>query len=295
MDLKVAADQLEAGVTKLLLKNGPDPNDYESIVWMVDQVEPDNIAHFRKLLKPVLNPNTMIGFSFAKPFGYNGDFFIIEKIYQRYINPDPLYRKWDEFFHWTPAVIAVVNRKKLAIEMLSKLHLKSQGNNAKVLILGSGPVSEVHDFFRRYPGGNLVFTLIDLDDRAIAYASRKNSAHLSKMSFINKNVIRYEPKGTFDLIWSAGLFDYFRDKHFVYLLRKFYQYVSPGGEMIIGNFNVDNPTRRIMEVLGDWFLYHRSSDELIHFAKQAGIEEQNIEVISEPQGINLFLCLKKPY
>lgn len=294
MDLKVAADQLEAVAKKFLLKNGPDPGEYERIVWLVDQVEPDHIAHFRALLKPVLNPNTLIGFCLAKPFGYNGDFFIIEKIYQHYINPDPLYRKWDEFFHWTPAVVAVVNRKKLAIEMLSKLHLKSQGNNAKALILGSGPVSEVYDFFGLYPNAKLMFTLIDLDNRAIAYASRKNKAHLSQMSFLNRNVIRYEPQGTFDLIWSAGLFDYFRDKHFVYLLRKFYRYVSPGGEMIIGNFNVENPTRRIMEVLGDWFLYHRSSDQLITFAKQAGIEEQNIEVISEPLGINLFLRLKKP-
>lgn len=295
MDLKVAADQLEAVVTKFLLKNGPDPDEYESIVRLVDQVEPYNIAHFRTLMKPVLNPNTIIGFSFTKPFGYNGDFFIIEKIYQHYINPDPRYRKWDEFFHWTPAVVAVVNRKNLAIEMLTKLHLKSQCHNAKVLILGSGPVSEVHDFFGRYPGGNLMFTLIDLDERAIAYASRKNKAHLRQMTFTNKNVIRYEPQGTFDLIWSAGLFDYFKDKHFVYLLRKFYRYVSPGGEMIIGNFNVDNPTRRIMEVLGDWFLYHRSSDQLVTFAKQAGIDERNIELVSEPLGINLFLRLKKPY
>jgi hypothetical protein len=63
--------------------------------------------------------------------------------------------------------------------------------------------------------------------------------------------------------------------------------------MIIGNFNVENPSRRSMEIMGDWFLYHRSVDELIQFASQAGIEESKIEVIREPLGINLFLRVRK--
>jgi hypothetical protein len=69
--------------------------------------------------------------------------------------------------------------------------------------------------------------------------------------------------------------------------------VKPGGEMIIGNFNVENPSRRIMEILGDWFLNHRSEDELMRFALQAGISKDDIEVIREPLGINLFLKVRK--
>ncbi len=63
--------------------------------------------------------------------------------------------------------------------------------------------------------------------------------------------------------------------------------------MIIGNFNTNNPSRRIMEILGDWFLYHRSEEELKGFAMQAGIAKEKIEVIREPLGINLFLRIKK--
>jgi extracellular factor (EF) 3-hydroxypalmitic acid methyl ester biosynthesis protein len=294
MDTQVATNQLEQHITALFSKKGPDHEDFEKVLALVDQIPPDEIDDFRNLMKPILNPGTIIGFSFTKPFGYNGDFFIIEKIYQRYISPDPEYRKWDAFFHRLPAAVAVVNRKKLAIEILSQLHLKSQTKNAKVLILGSGPVSEVHEFFGRYPSAKINFDLIDLDQRAIAYASNKNKAHLGQMTFYNRNVIRYEPETTYDLIWSAGLFDYFKDKHFVYLLKKFYRFVSPGGEMIIGNFNIENPSRRIMEALGDWFLYHRSEDELLRFAHQADIDPQNVKVISEPLGINLFLRVKKP-
>jgi extracellular factor (EF) 3-hydroxypalmitic acid methyl ester biosynthesis protein len=277
----------------LFEKNGPDHHEYDFILKIIDQISADEIDEFRAVMQPILNPGTIIGFSFTKPFGYNGDFFIIEKIYQRYVSPDVRYKKWDEFFHHFPAAIAVVNRKKLAIEILSNLHQNNNSNNTDVLILGSGPVTEVYEFHTENPHNHLVFDLVDLDKRAIAYAKAKNKNFLSGMSFHNVNVIRHVPEKSYDLIWSAGLFDYFRDKHFVYLLKKYYEYVKPGGEMIIGNFNVENPSRRIMEILGDWFLNHRSEDELMRFALQAGISKDNIEVIREPLGINLFLKVRK--
>jgi SAM-dependent methyltransferase len=280
-------------LAELFEKNGPDQHEYDLILKVIDQISADEIEEFRAVMQPILNPGTIIGFSFTKPFGYNGDFFIIEKIYQRYVSPDVRYKKWDEFFHHFPAAIAVVNRKKLAIEILSNLHQNANGNNSDVLILGSGPVTEVYEFHTENPHNRLVFDLVDLDKRAIAYAKAKNKNFLSGMSFHNVNVIRHVPEKSYDLIWSAGLFDYFRDKHFVYLLKKYYEYVKPGGEMIIGNFNVENPSRRIMEILGDWFLNHRSEDELMRFALQAGISRNNIEVIREPLGINLFLKVRK--
>jgi cyclopropane fatty-acyl-phospholipid synthase-like methyltransferase len=135
--------------------------------------------------------------------------------------------------------------------------------------------------------------MLDLDKRAITYAKNKNRKYLDRMTFFNANVIRFTPERKFDLIWSAGLFDYFKGKHFVYLLKKYYEYLNEEGEMIIGNFNVENPSRRSMEIMGDWFLYHRSADELKQFALQAGIKEDKIDVIQEPLGINLFLRLKK--
>lgn len=293
MNLIYIDSQLEELIQQLFENNGPDPTQYASILNLIDAIDPDEIAVFRELMQPILNPATIIGFSYTKPFGYNGDFFIIEKIYQHYVNPDKEYKKWDEFFHTFPAAIAVVNRKALAKSVLTKLNETSHGDTKKVMILGSGPVTEVYEYFNQNTDNHLVFDLLDLDNRSIAYAKNKHRKNLQYMTFHNQNVIRYTPEKKYDLIWSAGLFDYFKDKHFVYMIKKYYDFVSEGGEMIIGNFNVENPSRKIMEVLGDWFLYHRSAEELVDFAIRAGIPKQNIEVLSEPLGINLFLKLKK--
>lgn len=284
---------IDAYIRHIFDKNGPDTEDYEVFFGMVDQIKAEDVEGFRKKIAPILNPNSLFGFSYTKPFGYSGDFFIIEKIYQRYVNPDERYCKWDEFLHSAGAVIAVVNRKTLAIKIFEELNEKSMGMRQDVMILGSGPVTETFEFFEKNPDSSLIFEMLDMDKRAISYAKNKNRKYLNSMTFHNVNVIRYNPDKKYDLIWSAGLFDYFKGKHFVYLLKKYYEHLNEDGEMIIGNFNVENPSRRSMEILGDWFLYHRSAGELKQFAIQAGIEESKIDVIQEPLGINLFLRVKK--
>lgn len=284
---------IDTYIEEIFAKNGPDKEDYLVFYKLVDRVKAEEVEDFRRKIASILNPDSLFGFSYTKPFGYSGDFFIIEKIYQYYVNPDERYRKWDEFLHSAGAVIAVRNRKTLAIEIFEQLNKKAMGLRQDVLILGSGPVTETFEFFERNPDNSLVFEMLDLDKRAIAYAKTKNRKYLNKMTFHNANVIRFTPERKFDLIWSAGLFDYFKGKHFVYLIKRYYEFLKDDGEMIIGNFNVENPSRRSMEIMGDWFLYHRSAEELKHFALQAGIEESKIDVIQEPLGINLFLKIKK--
>lgn len=109
------------------------------------------------------------------------------------------------------------------------------------------------------------------------------------------NVLRFMPTDKYDLIWSAGLFDYLNDRYFVGLLNRFKNNLNPYAEMVIGNFSDNNPTRRVMEVIGQWYLLHRSSQKLTQLAINAGIAENAIYVDQEPLGINLFLRIKPDF
>ena len=66
---------------------------------------------FREIIRTILNENTLIGHGFVKPFGYPGDFTLIDKIYKFEINEDPKYKNWDLFFQNQPGAKAVRNRK----------------------------------------------------------------------------------------------------------------------------------------------------------------------------------------
>jgi len=203
----------------LIENGGPEPEDYEEFASIVNNMNSADIDDFREKIKTILNVSTLIGHAFVKPYGYPGDFILIDKIYNFDVNKDPKYKKWDILFHWQPATRAVRNRKDFFIEYCKALVLKKE--NAKVLILGSGPASDVYEFLTKYSGdNNISFDLIDFDQSAIDFSMKKNEKFEGQISYNKINALRFNSYKLYDLIWSAGLFDYFKDKHFTFPNKK---------------------------------------------------------------------------
>ena len=276
----------------LINKGGPEPQDYEKFTSIINNLKPDEVDSFREEITCVLNENTLIGHGFVKPYGYPGDFTLIDKIYQFSFNEDITYKNWDLFFQNQPGANAVRNRKDFFIEYCNKL--VSEKKYAKVLILGSGPASDVYDFLSSQMGDNsIIFDLIDFDQAAIDFSMKKNERFNGQVSYNRINALRFNSYKLYDLIWSAGLFDYFKDKHFTFLIRKYFNCLEDEGEMVISNFSTKNPTRRLMEVLSDWYLNLRTESDLYRIASDAGIDKELVSVEKEPLGINLFLKIKK--
>ncbi|HDS07134.1 MAG TPA: class I SAM-dependent methyltransferase [Bacteroides sp.] len=275
----------------LIKKGGPEPREYKEFTAIVNNLEDDEMNAFREVIKESLNENTLIGHGFVKPFGYPGDFSIIHNIYRIYVNPDRRYTNWDRFFQDQAGAHAVRNRKDYFLRCCRELEKKRTGE-IKVLILGSGPATDVHEYLGSNPGSRIHFDLVDFDQNAIDFARSQNSPFNSSIDYFRINVLRFKPYLWYDLIWSAGLFDYFKDRHFVYMINKYYRYLAEGGEYIIGNFSTSNPTRRLMEVLSDWYLNHRSKNDLIRLALEAEAGEDQVKVEMEELGVNLFLRIK---
>lgn len=228
---------------------------------------------------------TMQGRGFVKEYGYAGDFEMIDKIYTLHTSKESRYKIWDEYFHSQPAPIAVRNRKRYFKRKLLSLNRTSTQN---VLNLASGPCRDLVELFTENEDINFNFDCVELDIRAIEYATNLLSDYGKKVKFINKNIFRYQPDSNYDIIWSAGLFDYFNDATFERILRRLLK-SNPKSKIIIGNFSDSNPTAPYMEIIGEWFLNHRSSKKLIEIAVKAGADPQNVTVESEPEKVNLFL------
>lgn len=278
---------------KFLIENGgPEPSEYEKFISLVNNLKPEEVDDFRERMKPILNDKTLIGHGFIKPYGYPGDFTLINKIYLFEVNSDAKYKNWDLFFQNQPAANAVRNRKDYFMEYCKALI--SRKANAQVLVLGSGPASDVNEFLTTYLSGKgISFDLIDFDQAAIDFSMKKNKKFNGQISYNRINALRYNSFRLYDLIWSAGLFDYFKDKHFTFLIRKYFNCLSEDGEMVISNFSTKNPTKRLMEVLSDWYLNLRTESDLFRIASDANIDKEMVSVEKEPLGINLFLKIRK--
>ena len=279
-------------LTYLVENGGPELQDYDRFTSIVNSLDNAEVDDFRVKIKPILNENTLIGHGFVKPYGYPGDFTLIDKIYRFDINQDSRYKNWDLFFQNQPGANAVRNRKEFFIEYCKTLVRRKE--NARILILGSGPASDVYEFLTDYSGGNNInIDLIDFDQSAIDFSMKKNAKFEGQITYNKINALRFNSYKLYDLIWSAGLFDYFKDKHFTFLIRKYINCLACDGEMVISNFSTKNPTKRLMEVLSDWYLNLRTESDLFRIASDANIDKELVSIEKEPLGINLFLKIRK--
>jgi len=291
-------------IRELVQKGGPNPSEYQNLnkcfvsignLIRNDEYTHSDIAKYWPTLGDVFSTKTMQGFVINKPHGYFGDFEIIDKIYQKHITSVDNLKNWDLFFHEQAAPKAVRNRKQYFIniikEKLSKYH---NSEPYKILNVGSGPARDVLDCFEYLNGngsGNVYFDCVDQEPKANRYAKNICYKYLNQIKFHERNIFRLKVYDKYSLIWSAGLFDYLDKKLFISLLKRFLALCEPDGEIIIGNFSKNNPTRDYME-FAHWFLYHRDEEELIQLAVECGISDENIFVDKEPEGVNLFLRIK---
>ena len=263
--------------------------------------------YIREKLGNILLRAAFANRAFNKPLGYAGDYQMMNMIYHRGKDgASNLFTKClNQYFLTRPAAVAVKNRSFYLKRKLMDLVTKTRSSNEKlrILSLASGPAQEVILALKdmtKADAERIELWLVDQDIESLRYAQRdlrRTTMELDlspKIYFENmaiKNVLKDGfPVQNLDLIYSAGLFDYFTDPVVVLSAQLIMKYLKPGGSAIIGNFDNDNPTRPLMEAVLDWNLIHRSEAEMIALFSQAS---KKLKVEKEESKINLFVIMEK--
>lgn len=291
MEIKKILKNLECIVDA----NGPTINEYVEFTKMLNvigekikegEVNQDAILKIKLKCQCLKDKDSFLGHVLAKPFGYAGDFQTIDRIYTHHTSDKAVI--WDNYIQSSSACKAVRNRKEYFKE-----NVVQNLQTGSLLNIASGPGRDLFELFNENPTLKINCTCVEMDMQAIEYAQELNKDYLPYIEFIQKNIFRFQTDKKFNLIWSSGLFDYFDDKAFVLLLKRFKGWLKKDGEIIIGNFNENyNPTRTLMEFFGEWYLNHRTEEQLRSLAKIAGFSVENTYVGHEPENVNLFLHLK---
>jgi extracellular factor (EF) 3-hydroxypalmitic acid methyl ester biosynthesis protein len=291
-----SVDLYASYVRRLVDQGGPREVDYADLDhWVIDvydgiragQLSTADIAEIRAAFGEALSSKTMQGFALTKPHGYAGDFEMIDRIYQIHIAPQSHLASWDRFYHQHAAPKAVRNRKKYFHRLLDK-HWAAR-KPLRVLKIASGPGRCMFEWLTAHPDASVSFDCVEIDPAAIEYASRLNRRFLDRIAFTQKNALRVRPSREYDIIWAAGIFDYFDDKVFKSLFSRLLPALAPGGEIVVGNFSDRNPSRAYMELVGQWTLHHRAGHRLVSLAAECGVSSERITVRSEPEQVNYFL------
>jgi extracellular factor (EF) 3-hydroxypalmitic acid methyl ester biosynthesis protein len=260
----------------------------------------------RKHLGPLFVHSPFMRRALEKPLGYAGDYELMNMLYRDHADGVSLFGRLLNLYGTDEtAGRAVLARVEYMLEHL-RATAAAAPDRARIASIGCGPAREIELLLRRMPelGRKLDVALIDQEERSIRYCERTlgplAARTETRLEFIREPVRRLlvdrslsSTLGKRVLIYSAGLFDYLNDQAFAALLAALYEALIPGGQLVVGNMAPHNPSRLAMEYFVEWFLIHRTADELKALASALVPTPSAVAVEAESLGVNLFLTVRR--
>ncbi len=285
---------------------------FEAIAASVEADQrPLHINFARRQLHPLLLCSPFAYRTFQKPLGYAGDYEMVNMIMREPFEGSSLFAKvinaW--FLNQLPARAHRNRITYLANMLVSETARTTRaGRDAVICDLGCGPAGEIQAFLKESPlSDHARFTLLDFNDETVQHVSsvlgdlKKRHARKTEIQIQKKavqHILKEAGKTTssarkFDVIYCAGLFDYLTDRVCRQLVAVFYNWLAPGGLLVVTNVDASRAFRNKLEYILDWNLIYRSGRQVAALApEQVRVEDRVIK--SDGTAVNVFMELRKP-
>ena len=297
------ADAAEAGWTERLYRGNalvaPVHNDKVRRIGMKSFTE--------KLVTQMLLDGPGWARCYYKPAGYPGDYMIMNYGYERRPEGETIRQK---FLHLLGMIAAdaIVTRMETLAGLIADYGVSrntEEGARYAITSVGSGPARELEEILKATPQNmRWDVTLIDQEPQALDYVYTR-SANLEGRERLTLNALNISFRDMLspsreassfvnnDIIYSSGLVDYLNPLLARRFVKRLYEYVKPGGRVIIGNVsNLPTGMMWALEYVTDWSLYFRTEDEMRAIARD--IPGAKVSVIPDPFKAIYFLVLEKP-
>jgi len=280
------------------------------------KVVPYHRAFAQRELHPLMMSSPFMHRAFNKPLGYAGDYEMVRMMlsdpweggntFAKLLNASALR-------HEAPA--AHRNRIALLQEALegeaervlraSPEATVGEGGAVQFLNLGCGPAVEVRRFCEATALAEQThFRLVDFNEETLRHvdtslipaclarrpgmqiATEQRSVHELIQTSVEGE---QETPAQYDMVYCAGLFDYFRDTTCGFLLELFYTWVKPGGMVLVTNVTPHHSSRGLMGLVLDWNLELRDQQGMRELAPDLG-QQRTYE---DATGVNVFLEIRK--
>jgi extracellular factor (EF) 3-hydroxypalmitic acid methyl ester biosynthesis protein len=262
--------------------------------------------YLRKQLRGIIRCSDLMERANLKPLGYAGDYEMMKIVYENGFRGQRIFEKL--FFRHsmdknTPQ--AVRNRRYLVPEIISQHFKGSSIRPYRVMSVACGPAIELKDLLDKHPNpDDFQFTLLDQDVEALAEATQtvkeieKKTGKSLAVEYTGDSVRTMiksrnlpDKHGTFDFIYSMGLFDYLTPLVAKAVLKRLFSLLKPGGTILVGNFHKQSEDRIYMSYWFDWELYYRDEDDFINLLENDTCDSH--EILFEETDTQMFLLARK--
>ncbi|MGC9941217.1 MAG: class I SAM-dependent methyltransferase [Verrucomicrobiota bacterium] len=246
----------------------------------------------------------------AKPLGYAGDYEMVNMLAMDPYQGKSLFAKIVNLWFWRQgASEAHRNRLKYLQSQLENEALRMRSKHCKLRIFNfaCGPAIEVQRFLAESElSKNVELTLADFNRETLEQleihirAITQRTGREPTIQFQKKNIVqvfkeslkRSGPGKEYDFVYCAGLFDYLPDSTCTQLMEVFYDWLAPGGLLIVTNVTPENPRCYGMENILDWHLIYRSEQD-IRALWNKDRTGNNVRTFCDETGVNVYLEIRK--
>ena len=233
--------------------------------------------------------------AFYKPRGYAGDAVMMDYIYssEEDWQPPKSSSLGQGIFQYTTSAAASAGVRARREHIAEKLDQVARNNvSPEVMAVASGHLREasMSSAVRRRRFGR--FVALDADAESLVEVERSVGRFgvECELADIRKMLTGRMNYGTFDLIYSTGLYDYLKEKTAQKLSYHLFSMLKSGGKLVIANFLPTIDDIGYMEACMDWFLVYRDRLDMMGLTElidQADMRDIQVSV-EENQNI-IFL------
>lgn len=207
--------------------------------------------------------------SFRKPRGYSGDARLLDFIYQHetvqqdVADASPIGQSLYAYSKYYPSCVAVRERRDLLTKQVDAI-ADERGQGTEVLTIAAGHLREADGSVALGDGRISRWVALDQDPMSVGSVARDFAG--TRVEAIDGSVrgllTDAYKLGTFDFVYSAGLYDYLTDAVAVRLTKRCMKMLKPGGVLLFANFSPELTDDGYMETFMDWTLLLRSEADM---------------------------------
>jgi len=258
---------------------------------------------FKEKLEKYFSYGEYIRWSQRKPYGYTGDFVIMENIYNNQPRTKGFDRLFDNFMQMSTISIAVRNRKDDFKSIIEQELKRSKSKNFHIMCLACGPSRELRELLqeKKINPSKVSVDCIDHDPRALkfskSFCKKMPSFRFKKMNAVRLALMKNVRKAfdsRYDLIYCTGLFDYLDERVSVRLLKNLKALLLPGGTLAVSDVQdkFSNPSLPFMELVGLWDLTYRDPEDFRRYFTECGFKPKQLSYQYEQQGIMQYVIAR---
>ncbi len=248
---------------------------------------------YRETIAPWFDQSPLMHHAKTKPRGYPGDYEMLLTIYSRQPQAGGLGGYLDQYFLDTALGRAVPARMRCARDFLIE-QVQQRTGPVKILNVACGPFQE-HAVGNMFPTNRPVqVTCVDYDSAALAHV--ESLAGLRDTGQTDIRCVRYnalrlatpapfqEQHGTFDVVYSIGLFDYIPDRYLVPMMSGLRQLLTETGTLYVAFKDMRRYDKTDYQWLVDWHFLQRTEEECRDLLVQAGVDGPSLKMTRDETG-----------